>query len=376
MKIPSKLIGNLQLFDDCSLEQMLQEIMQNWDKYNILQKHSLLDSFANRLLEDTGVNSKVDIDYFYPNNKSLFNINGYYYNPDKRIVLNKDLLDNKNGNFVYSVLCHELEHAKQFYMIEHAENFPDKERDIVKLSTCLEEGHHAVSFCTENLCEAQFFTMFSSNENVNIFHLLSIAERKAYSLQYSIYQDKENLLSLGFNLFREKYSFPLTNEEIEKIVDISYYKLYYNELPSGSYEQRNMQATVMYDLFQIVQYNYDPSYDLNILLDHHKKKETLAQYGYTIYGEIPLNNLIHDSVDYVDNISLLNNLSIEQQRVNPYLILRCLMVSQETKNYIKDEEAFIYEMKRGYESYEDEIKIELTNSYPQYFGTEQELEED
>lgn len=376
MKISSKFIGNLNWFDRYSLEQMRQEIIQNWDQYSILQKHSLLDSFINKSLIDTGINSKVSIDYFYSNNESSFNINGYYYNTNKEIVLNKELLDNENSSFVYSVLCHELEHARQFYMIEHAESFPDKEEDIVKLSTCLEEGHHAVSFCTEKLCEAQFFTMFSTNETVNIFHLLSIAERKAYSLQYSIYQDKENLLSLGFNLFREKYNFPLTNEEIEKIIDISYYKLYYNELPSGSYEQRNMQATVMYDLFQIVQYNYDPSYDLNILLDHQKKKEILAQYGYTIYGEIPLNNLIHDSVDYVDNISLLNNLSIEQQRVNPYLILRCLLVSQETQNYIKDEEAFIYEMKREYESYEDEIKIGLMISYPQYFGAEQELEED
>lgn len=376
MKISSRLIGNLNWFDHYSFEQMRQEIMQNWDQYSILQKHSFLDSFINRLLESNDINNKVSIDYFYPNKESSFNINGYYSNKDKEIVLNKELLDNENGSFVYSVLCHELEHAKQFYMIEHAESFPDKEEDIVKLSTCLEEGLHAVSFCTEKLCEAQFFTMFSSNENVNIFHLLSFAERKAYSLQYSIYQDKENLLLLGFDQFRERYKAHLSDKEIEDVIDESYHKLYFNISPSGTYEQRNLQATVMYDLFHVVQYNYDSNYDLTVLKDHTKKKETLAKYGYTIYGEIPLNNLIHDSVDYLDSISLLNNLSIEQQRVNPYLILRCLMVSQETKNYIKDEEAFIYEMKREYESYEDEIKIELTNSYPQYFGTEQELEED
>lgn len=376
MKIPSKLIGNLQLFDGCSLEQMLQEIMQNWNKYNILQKHSLLDSFANRLLESDDINNKVSIDYFYPNNKSLFNINGYYYNPDKRIVFNKELLNNKNGSFVYSVLCHELEHARQFYMVEHAESFPNKEEDIVKLSTCLEGGHHAISFCTEEFCEAQFFTMFSTNENVNIFHLLNIAERKAYSLQYSIYQDKENLLLLGFDQFRERYKVHLSDEEIEDVIDESYHKLYFNISPSGTYEQRNLHATVMYDLFHVVQYNYDSNYDLSILKDHTKKKETLAKYGYTIYGETPVNNLLRDGAIYLHKIYLLDDLSLEQQRVNPYLILRCLMVSQETKNYIKDEEAFIYEMKREYESYEDEIKIELTNSYPQYFGTEQELEED
>lgn len=375
MKISSRLIGNLNWFDRYSLEQVRQEIIQNWDQYSILQKHSLLDSFINRLLESDGINNKISIDYFYPNKESSFNINGYYYNKDKEIVLNKELLDNKNGSFVYSVLCHELEHARQFYMIEHTENFPDKEEDIVKLSTCLEEGHHAISFCTEEVCEVQFFTMFSSNETVNIFHLLSIAERKAYSLQYSIYQDKGNLLLLGFDQFRERYKVHLSDEEIEDVIDESYHKLYFNISPTGTYEQRNLQATIMYDLFHVVQHNYDSNYDLAVLKDHTKKKETLAKYGYTIYGETPVNNLLRDGAIYLHKIYLLGDLSLEQQRVNPYLILRCLMVSQETKKYIKDEEAFIYEMKKEYDLYEDEIKIGLMTSYPQYFDTEQELEE-
>ena len=52
MKISSRLIGNLNWFDCHSLEQMRQEIIQNWDQYSILQKHSLLDSFINKSLKD------------------------------------------------------------------------------------------------------------------------------------------------------------------------------------------------------------------------------------------------------------------------------------------------------------------------------------
>ena len=374
MKISSMLIGNLNWFDHYSLEQVRQEIIQNWDQYNILQKHSFLDSFINRLLESDGINNKVSIDYFYPNKESSSNINGYYYNKDKEIVLNKELLDNKNGSFVYSVLCHELEHARQFYMIEHTENFPDKEEDIVKLSTCLEEGHHAISFCTEEACEAQFFTMFSSNETVNIFHLLSIAERKAYSLQYSIYQDKENLLLLGFDQFRERYKVHLSDEEIEDVLDESYHKLYFNISPTGTYEQRNLQATVMYDLFHVVQHNYDSNYDLTVLKDHTKKKETLAKYGYTIYGEDPINDLFHNSFDFLEDISRLSLLSIEEQRTNPLLILRCLIKTEETVNYIKDKEAFIYETKRRFSDFGEDIQNKLMDSYPQYFNLDREYD--
>ena len=283
-------------------------------------------------------------------------------------------MDSENGNFVYSVLYHELEHAKQFYMIEHAESFPDKEEDIVKLSTCLEEGHHAVSFCTEEFCEVQFFTMFSSNETANIFHLLSIAERKAYSLQYSIYQDKENLLLLGFDQFRERYKVHLSDKEIEDVIDESYHKLYFNISPSGTYEQRNLQATVMYDLFHIVRYNYDSNYDLTVLKDHTKKKETLAKYGYTIYGEDPINGLFHNSFDFLEDISRLSLLSIEEQRTNPLLILRCLMKTEETIKYIKDEEAFIYETKRRFSNFGEDIQSKLIKNYSQYFDLNFEYE--
>lgn len=259
-------------------------------------------------------------------------------------------------------------------MVEHAESFPDKEEDIVKLSTCLEEGHHTVSFCTEKLCESQFFTMFSSNETVNIFHILSIAERKAYSLQYSIYQDKENLILLGFDQFRERYKVHLSDEEIKDVIDESYHKLYFNISPSGTYEQRNLQATVMYDLFHIVQYNYDSNYDLTVLKDHTKKKETLAKYGYTIYGEDPMNDLFHNSFDFLEDISRLSLLSIEEQRANPLLILRCLMKTEETVKYIKDEEAFIYETERRFSNFGEDIQNKLMDSYPQYFILDHEYD--
>lgn len=368
MRIVRQLIGKANLFANKNVEELVDSVYKSWNDYNIFQKESLLKAITDDTIKKSNYGYEVFIDYFSGDrNTYLFLVNGFYCHPDKTLSFNKDLLDEKNGAYVYSVLRHELVHVGQYFLVDNFDKFPERESDIVKLSICLDYKEHPISFCSTAERTGKFLVKFSTEESVNLFYFLSFAEREAYATQYNIYKDKENFIESKCSYFREKYSSSPTNKEIAEIIDEAYHDLYYNIYPSGSYEHRNLVATVMYDLYHVVQYNYDNSYDISILKDTSLKRKALAEYGYTIYGEDPVNNLLHNSCDYNENIPLLSELTIEQQRVNPQLLLRCLLHSKDTVNYIKDEESFLYEIGKRYDNYDDAIKSVLSECYPYYF---------
>ena len=368
MKIVRQLIGKANLFSQKSLDDLVDSVYTNWSDYNIFQKESLLKAIIDDTIKKSDYGYEVFVDYFSGDgNTNLFLINGFYCHPDKTLSFNKSLLAEKNGAYVYSVLRHELVHVEQYYLVDNLDKFPERERDIVKLSICLDYHEHPVSFCSSKESSGKFLVKFSTENAVNLFYFLSFAERKAYTTQYNIYKDKENFIEAKCSYFREKYASDLANDKIAEIIDEAYYNLYYNIYPSGSYEHRNLVATVMYDLYHVVQYNLDNNYDISILKDTSLKRRTLADYGYTIYGEEPINDLLHNYCDYNEDVSLLSELTIERQRVNPQLLLRCLLHSKDTVNYIKDEEAFLYEIGKRYDNYDDAIKNVLLECYPYYF---------
>lgn len=282
----------------------------------------------------------------------------------------KDFIYEKNGAYIYSVLRHELVHVEQYFLLDNFDKYPERESDIVKLNICLDYKEHSISFCSTAERAGKFLVEFSTEESVNLFYFLSFAEREAYTAQYNIYKDKENFIESKCAYFREKYSSSLSNEEIAEIIDEAYHDLYYNIYPSGSYEHRNLVATVMYDLYHVVQYNYDNNYDISVLKDTSLKRKTLAEYGYTIYGEDPINDLLHNYCDFSADMSLLANLTAEQQLVNPKLLLRCLVTDGKTVDYIKDKEAFVYETSKNFENYIESTQQVLIDCFPNDFDKE------
>ena len=368
MRIVEKIINKLNLFKEYNLDDLYKLMKEDWGNYNKYYKESLLITVINRFLEQFDYCSPILLGCFKEKTtNNLYSINAYYSHHDKMVYINKRLLLNRNGEHVLSILLHELTHVCQYYKIDNSILFYRDKAEIELLRACLDYSERKVNFLSVQEVPVRFLTMYLPEESVNIFYYLCIAEREAYTVQYNIYNNNENVLLHSFDVFREIYSPLLTNEKICELVDISYQNLYNNVKPFGTYTDKNLQATVMYDLYHILRHNYDFSYDLSILNDKEQKRETLAKYGYTIYGEDPVNDLLHNCYDYNNDTSLLSELTIEQQRVNPQLLLRCLLQSTSAMNFIKDQEAFLYEIEKRYDNYDDPIKNVLLECYPYYF---------
>lgn len=375
MHIPKDLIGGMKTFQSETKEELLNRLHSQWHQYTLTQKQLLLMEIANRTEQELGIDPLVSVDYFTPSCDSERIFNAYYDKTKNTICFNRFLLDKEDPDVIYSVLMHELEHRLQHHLLDHWECSVDQESRFNNLAICLDDAEHPVSFCSEQEYSGQFLTMPCEQDVVKMFYVLSTAEREAYKVQYDIVNpvDKDNLLLQGYATFRKRYLCNFVDNDISDIIDTAHYNLYNHQYPDGDYETRNLIATVMYDLFHVVQYNYDSSYNLSVLKNFSKKQKVLADYGYTVYKKDPINNLSGQIFIYMENLSLLDELSIEQQIANPSLLLQCFILDQNTANYIKDKEAFIYEAKKHFYDYEFATQTLLLKHFEEYLDLPYEI---
>lgn len=368
MHIPKELVGGLKTFQFDTKEDLLNLLHSNWSQYPTNQKQLLLTLIVNQTEKELNISPLVSVDYFFPSNKPERAVNAYYDKTENTIYFNKSLLEKEDPPLIYSILMHELEHRFQHYLLEHWEYAVDQESRFVDLSICLDDMKRPVSFCSGKEYSGQFLTMPCEQDIVKMFYALNTAEREAYKVQYDLFNpvDNDNILLQGYTTFRNRYSCDFADSDISNIIDTAHYDLYNNQYPDGDYATRNLIATVMYDLFHVVQYNYDSSYDLSILNDFSKKQKILADYGYTVYKKDPINDLSGQIFTYMENLSLLGELTVKQQIANPLLLLQCFLLDQDTANYIKDKEAFIYEIEKDFYDYPENIQSLLFDSFSEY----------
>ena len=310
--------------------------------------------------------------------------NGFYSYIENRIYLNEKMLEVENGLFIYSVLIHELKHAEQNYFVINKNFYMDKKEYIENLDICMNKTEESINFC--NIKDKLVCFNIKIDRNIYnktlLFYELNLAEREAYDIQNTICKlDLEKYT----DLFNEQYYTNFSRNEIGQLIDICFLKLYHNEPPSGTYEEQNLQATIMYDIAHIGRYMYlisNETCEINIqnyideaqnLLAFYNKQKILSIYGYTVYNTKPINDLMLESYKYIANIESLKNMSLEQQRVNPDIIVQILRrYGKSVLPYIKDKDAFIYEAKKYVTSeYYGPILLEC---FPELKTTENEKE--
>ena len=334
-----------------------------WYYLPVPQRESLIVKiFANYMSEDIRLNTTL---FFVKEDEDpqMNGSNGYYNHAERIICINERLLHLNQGLMVYSVLAHELVHVSQNYIVDHAEKFPDKKEEIELLNIYLNGTDRKINFCDMKDADANFhITNFYIQSNIsNIFYYLNISERQAYIKQNAIYC-KKDILSEIYLLFNQEYGTSLSAENINTIIDVCFCKLYNHQVPSGTYEEKNLQATIMYDIGSISNYLSDLSNNAPYYVDKDKKKKDLAKYGYTIYREEPVNNLMNSLYLFVSGKRSISDLTVEEQRVNPKVILLSLFNKKACVEDLKDKEAFIYEIENVYSSLSGEIKEFVSDS--------------
>ena len=376
MRLSKELFSKANAYANYSLPELYEKLKDcEWTKLNAFQKKMLIKSIMIKELEQINLPYTISIDYISKKYDQLAEyVNAYYYHSERLLCMNDDLITSGSGEFAYSVLDHELIHVEQYFKIDNLEKFPAEEEYIVKLNECLNTVGHNISVLEKNVVANLHIYALPDSVDINMFYILCIAEREAYSKQYLIYEESpdKNLLLLGCKAFRDKYGQSFSDEDIYKIIDQCYHNLYENIMPVGTYKEQSIQATVMYDLLHTAMYMYDGTHNLDILTDLDRKRKVLAESGYTIYGEEPLNNLLHEFYKYRNDISLLEKLSIEEQRINPKLLLWCLRTNADTLNYIKDIDAFLYNTMKHFDIYDDDTQQMLIDMFPYCLDYERE----
>lgn len=335
-----------------------------WAYMSISKKQSLIVKMFASYMSDHGY---LEATLFFANEDNdpqMHGSNGYYNHADRMICINESLLLLDQGLMVYSVLCHELVHVEQIYMVDHIDEFPDKREEIELLNIYLNGIDRKINFCDMKDVDANFhITNFYIQTNAsNILYYLNISERQAYTKQNTIYC-KKNILSEMYQLFNKEYKTNLHSKNIDQIIDACFFKLYNQKLPSGKYEEQNLQATIMYDIASISNFISNLSNNASYYVDKNIKRQELARYGYTIYKENPINNLMDSLYLFVSGKRKINELTAEEQRVNPKIILLSLFNKKADLEDIKDMDAFIYEIRNMYSDLSGEIKDFISNNF-------------
>lgn len=356
--------------------EKLQE--EYWYYLPVPQRESLIVKiFANYMSENIHLNATF---FFVKEDEDpqMNGTNGYYDHAERIICINEGLLHLNQGLMAYSVLTHELVHVSQNYLVDHAEKFPDKEEEIELLNIYLNGTDRKINFCDMKDVDANFHItdIGQESEIINLFYYLNISERKAYKKQSIIYEES-NRLSIMYKRFNDIYKTNLNNQQIENLVDICFMNLFKQDMPLGTYEEQSLQATVMYDIAIVSHYVYKLTYsefiiDKPFVIDYQQKKLSLAKYGYTIYNEDPVNDLMEMASSYIMGEKEIKDLTLEQQKVNPKLLLLCLNFEKITIDDIKDKESFLYELHKMYDSLPTDLQDYVNENVIDVFKKEHE----
>lgn len=276
--------------------------------------------------------------------------NGYYNHNDHTIVLNTKLLSDYYcediGVSIYSVLKHELHHATQHYMIDYLDQFPQDQSKVFLYGIILSGRSYQSTFCQKQPVHVDLLiNRVAENNPLSVmFYALNITEREAHQIQYSLCFPKYDILFDSYEFARKRYGKSLSNQDIDILMDQSFINIFSNAMPEGNYETRNQLASMMYDLVYVGRAMHEGDFSLieeGSLLSH--KKTVLAEYGYNLPNEEPINDLIF-SPEAQYTRDFVKNLSVEKQRVNPRFLLAVMRKDEFVVNYIKDVEAFKYEV--------------------------------
>lgn len=328
---------------------------REWNKANLKLKYKIIYNKLIKEIQLLPYTLNVNFELVDKNeNPFISNKNGYYDNSTKTIYLNKDVVMIKDETYIHSILMHELTHAIQNYKIDNKLQFPNEKDNIELLDICINQIRCNINFC-DVMHKSGNLHIFPINEiysKTYIFYMLNIAEREAFSSQFQILYGE--YLEEAYAQFNNLYKTNLNNYEIDKLIDKCYLNLFYNKTPSGNYSEKNLQATIMYDLAHIARYCYitdsnskELETELNAILNHAIKENVLAKYGYVIYNNEPVNNLLYKIGDIINNIENLGQLSEQEQIANPKLMLYFYFkYGDSIFKYIKNKDAFFYELKK------------------------------
>ncbi len=353
----------------------------SWAYMSISKKQSLIVKMFTSYISD---HCYLEATLFFvneDNDSQMHGSNGYYNHADRMICINESLLLLDQGLMVYSVLCHELVHVEQNYMVDHIDEFPDKREEIELLNIYLNGIDRKINFCDMKDVNANFhITNFGTySEITNLFYYLNVSEREAYKKQ-SITYEESNRFYFSYERFNYIYKTNLNKQQIEDLIDLCFLNLFNQNIPLGTYEEQNLQATVMYDIASVSHYMYEYMHSEFMMhepyiIDRQLKRISLAKYGYTIYNEDPVNDLMKIASSYIVGDKEIKDLTLEQQKVNPKLLLLCINFGKMTIDDIKDKESFIYELRKMYNSLSSDLQNYIDTNIVNIFNKDKEIKE-
>ena len=196
----------------------------------------------------------------------------------------------------------------------------------------------------------------------------------------SIIYEESNRFYFSYERFNYIYKTNLNKQQIENLIDLCFLNLFNQNIPLGTYEEQNLQATVMYDIASVSHYMYEYMHSEFMMhepyiIDRQLKRISLAKYGYTIYNEDPVNDLMKIASSYIVGDKEIKDLTLEQQKVNPKLLLLCLSFGKITIDDIKDKESFISELRKMYNSLSSDLQNYIDTNIVNIFNKDKEIKE-
>lgn len=336
MKIPVN-------YKSLSFYQLQDKLNSNyWSNLNDYEKELIMLSLFDYEKNNLKINSDISFEI-----TSLQNLAGGFYSRQNKICIDKNLLYKSEGYSVFSIIKHELFHAKQNQLICEKANVSN----IMNIYSLYQNGtdnyFHFLNFNDSGNFHIQF--MPYSFENISllsrIYYYLNVYEREAYMYAYS-YLDEQNIsynsnIDMSIYYFNEYYTRTLAKEQVCELIDNCFYMISQNIEP-----ETDLEASVMYDIccLALLENNKISELECKSMLEDNYKKGQLAEYGYCLneedrYGKYIITNSLREKVkEYAENKKEFAKLTPFQQRDNPYIVLRAIMHFQdEIKDYILKE---------------------------------------
>lgn len=335
---------------------------EKWNELNNIEKRIIIQKLVDKEVEKLGIQNPPEL-VISEESLGMYVVGGYKKETNT-LYIASNILD--DVFLIYNTIVHELTHCKQWKNIDNGTGNElykiCMSEDVTKINFCDFKDVNGILHININLFNEEFSTML---------YKLSLPEREAYQrayeaeLKYNPYAKDE--LREAYTIFYKKMKLNYTREEINRIIDDSFLYLFYTKMPVGTYENRNIHASIMYNITCSAILNMENSIENQNLLNIDYERNMLAKYGYTRTGYPPINDLKSDAAKYVDNIHNLSEMSVENQIANPELFaMLFLHKKQNIFPYIKDKEAFLYELVHS--DWDDNMQNEILDYYNEEEG--------
>lgn len=242
LNIQEKISQFNQLYDTLSIAEKkeyikyLTKVFKNTNIFEIQTKQQL-NSIPSWIIKAAKHNKKIE---FYDNDDE--SINGSYKYDKKKIYINQQILNNRNGQKINFTLIHELRHAYQHKMKNNPLYFRNKKTielfDFKKKMKNLFINDRALNTTTDiqNLSFA--------------FYYLQKHERDANEYASKYTQQEEDYISninKNISILSSYYEIPIPQNEEEKQVLLDFLDKCYTKIIAGKDPNNDLEATIMYD---------------------------------------------------------------------------------------------------------------------------------